>query len=36
MVGNNVVVFQINAQTGGLTPIGDPLSITSPSCILIR
>lgn len=36
MVGNNVVVFKINAETGGLTPIGDPLSITSPSCILIR
>lgn len=36
MPGNNVIVFQINDKTGKLTPVGDPISIPSPSCILIR
>ncbi|QDV52712.1 lactonase family protein [Gimesia fumaroli] len=36
MPGNNVVVFHINDETGKLTPVGDPISIPSPSCILIR
>lgn len=35
MPGNNVVVFKINPETGALTPVGDPLSIPSPSCIKI-
>jgi 6-phosphogluconolactonase len=36
MPGNNVVVFRIDAQTGGLTPVGEPVSMPSPSCIMIR
>jgi len=36
MPGNNVVVFRIDPQTGSLTPIGQPISIKSPSCIIIR
>jgi len=35
MPGNNVAVFKINHETGELTPVGDPLSIPSPSCIMI-
>jgi 6-phosphogluconolactonase len=35
MGGNNVVVFRIDPQTGGLTPVGEPISQTSPSCIMI-
>ncbi len=35
MPGNNVVVFRIDPQTGGLTRIGQPISIPSPSCIRI-
>jgi 6-phosphogluconolactonase len=35
MPGNNVVVFRIDQQTGGITPVGEPLSVTSPACILI-
>lgn len=33
MPGNNLVVFAINAETGGLTPTGDAVSIPLPSCI---
>ncbi|QDV20124.1 6-phosphogluconolactonase [Gimesia panareensis] len=36
MPGNNVVVFSIDQQTGKLTAVGDPISIPSPSCIMIR
>ncbi|MCA9022088.1 MAG: lactonase family protein [Planctomycetaceae bacterium] len=36
MPGNNVVVFKIDNETGKLTPVGDPVEITSPSCIMIR
>ncbi|MAX36666.1 MAG: 6-phosphogluconolactonase [Gimesia sp.] len=36
MPGNNVVVFQIDAKTGKLSPVGDPVEISSPSCIMIR
>lgn len=36
MPGNNVVVFQIDAKTGKLSPVGDPVEIPSPSCIMIR
>ncbi len=33
MPGNSVVVFKIDDQTGRLKAVGDPLEITSPSCI---
>ena len=36
MTGNNVVAFRIDQQTGNLTHVGQPLSIPSPSCIMIR
>lgn len=36
MPGNNVVVFKIDDKTGKLSPAGDPVEITSPSCIMIR
>jgi len=36
MPGNNVVVFQIDAKSGKLSPVGDPVEIPSPSCIMIR
>ncbi len=35
MPGNNVVSFRINADSGKLTSIGEPVEITSPSCIRI-
>ncbi|MHB8972276.1 MAG: lactonase family protein [Pirellulaceae bacterium] len=35
MTGNNVVVFRIDAQTGGLTPVGQPISLPSPACIMV-
>lgn len=35
MPGKNVVVFRIDAQTGGLKPAGEPLALTSPSCIMV-
>jgi 6-phosphogluconolactonase len=35
MPGNNVVVFRIDSQTGGLKSVGEPLAITSPSCIMV-
>jgi 6-phosphogluconolactonase len=33
--GNNVAVFRIDPQTGGLNPAGKPISIPSPSCIMV-
>ncbi len=33
MPGNNLIVFAIDAATGGLTATGDPVSIPMPSCI---
>ena len=36
MPGNNIVVFRIDPQTGGLTSLGQPTSLNSPSCILLR
>jgi 6-phosphogluconolactonase len=33
MPGNNVAVFRIDAKTGRLTPAGEPVRQTSPSCI---
>lgn len=35
MVGGNVAVFGIAADTGLLEPIGEPVAVTSPSCICI-
>ncbi len=35
MPGNNVAVFHINLQTGGLISAGPPLSMPSPSCIRV-
>lgn len=35
MPGNNVAVFRLDAQTGGLKPVGEPAGLTSPSCIRI-
>lgn len=35
MPGNNVAVFKINPKTGGLKSVGDPVSQTSPSCIML-
>lgn len=35
MPGNNVAVFRINQETGGLKSVGEPIEITSPSCIMI-
>ena len=34
MAGNNVAIFRIDRQTGGLSPVGEPVSLPSPSCIL--
>jgi 6-phosphogluconolactonase len=33
MPGNNVAVFRIDAQAGGLKSVGEPVAIPSPSCI---
>ena len=33
MPGNSVVVFQIDATTGGIKAVGDPVSMPMPSCI---
>jgi len=33
--GNTVVTFQRNAETGKLTPAGQPLEIPAPTCLLI-
>ncbi len=34
MPGNSVIVFRIDPRTGGLTPIGTPVSMSNPSCIM--
>jgi 6-phosphogluconolactonase len=36
MPGNNVAVFRIDPNTGSLKSVGEPISTTSPSCIMIR
>ncbi len=33
---NEVVVFRIDAKTGGLSALGQPTALPSPSCIMIR
>ncbi|MGD9857396.1 MAG: lactonase family protein [Planctomycetaceae bacterium] len=35
MPGSNVAVFRIDPVSGGLTSTGSPVSLTSPSCIMI-
>ncbi|REJ87671.1 MAG: lactonase family protein [Planctomycetota bacterium] len=35
MPGNNVVVFNIDAETGRIEPTGDPVPMPSPSCIIL-
>lgn len=34
MAGNNVAILRIDRQTGGLSPVGEPVSLPSPSCIM--
>jgi 6-phosphogluconolactonase len=34
MPGNNVALFRIDSRTGGLTSAGQPVPVTSPSCIM--
>jgi 6-phosphogluconolactonase len=35
MPGNNVVVFRIDPQTGGISRVGQPILMPRPSCIMI-
>lgn len=35
MPGNNIVVFKIDSETGGLTALGEPVEISKPACIMI-
>ena len=35
MPGNNLAVFKIDAASGRLTPVGEPVAIPSPACITI-
>jgi 6-phosphogluconolactonase (cycloisomerase 2 family) len=35
MPGKNVAVFRIDATTGKLASVGDPVAIPSPSCIML-
>ena len=35
MVEGNVVVFAIDAESGGISAVGEPVSLPSPSCIMI-
>lgn len=35
MAGNSVAVFRIDPETGRLTSVGPPVSVTSPSCIRV-
>jgi 6-phosphogluconolactonase len=35
MPGNNLAVFRIDPMTGRLTPTGEPVSQSSPSCIML-
>ncbi len=36
MPGHNITTFRIDAETGRLTNGGEPLPITSPSCLMLR
>jgi 6-phosphogluconolactonase (cycloisomerase 2 family) len=35
MPGNNVAVFRIAPEAGGLNLVGDPISMPKPSCIML-
>jgi 6-phosphogluconolactonase len=35
MPGNNVAVFRIDAESGRLEAVGEPIPLTKPSCIMI-
>ena len=35
MPGKNVVVFRVDAQTGGLQAVGEPVAMPSPACIRV-
>lgn len=35
MPGNNVATFRIDSQSGSLKSVGEPIAITSPSCIMV-
>lgn len=35
MPGNNVAVFRIDAQTGDLKSVGEPISMPRPACIML-
>ena len=35
MPGNNGAVFRIDANSGRLTPVGEPVAIPSPACITL-
>ena len=35
-MGGNVALFRIDSNTGELVPKGEPVSLTSPACIMIR
>jgi 6-phosphogluconolactonase (cycloisomerase 2 family) len=35
MPGGNLAVFRIDAATGRLAPVGEPVAIHSPACIAI-
>jgi 6-phosphogluconolactonase len=36
MPGNNVVVFKIHSDSGVIEQVGEPMTMPTPSCILIR
>ena len=36
MPGGNIAVFRIDRKRGTLTKVGEPIKISSPSCIMIR
>jgi 6-phosphogluconolactonase len=35
MPGNGIAVFRIDRDTGRLTPLGEPVAVASPSCLVI-
>lgn len=35
MPGDNLAVFRIDAETGKLTAVGEPVAVTAPACIVI-
>jgi 6-phosphogluconolactonase (cycloisomerase 2 family) len=35
MPGKNVAVFRIDSKTGKIKPMGEPVVMPSPSCIML-